>query len=69
MKTFAEIVEDVKQLSPAGKEELHDFLQKYLIEERRRGILKNAEASLHEYGHSKLQCFTDVAQMMDYLSN
>jgi hypothetical protein len=68
LKTFADIVEDVTQLSPE-KEELHDFLQKYLIEESRRETLENADLSLHEYGYSKLQCFTDVAQMMDYLSN
>ena len=32
--TFAEVVEEVKQLSPAEKEELQDLLRKYLIEER-----------------------------------
>ena len=33
-KTLAEVVEAVKQLSPAEKEELQERLRKYLIEER-----------------------------------
>lgn len=42
-QTFAEVVEEVKQLSLAEKEVLHDLLRKYLIEERRREILGTAK--------------------------
>jgi len=67
--TFAEIVEDVKQLTPAEKEELHELLRKYLIEERRREIKENAEAGLKEYRDGKLQTFSKVDELMDSLSH
>jgi hypothetical protein len=54
-QTFAEIVEDVKQLSPAEKEELQELLRKCLIEERRAEIRENADASIREYRDGKLQ--------------
>jgi phosphopantothenate synthetase len=66
-QTFAEIVEDVKQLSPAEKEELQELLRKYLIEERRAEILENAEASLHEYRDGKLRFFTNIDEMMGFV--
>jgi len=68
-QTFAEIVEDVKQLSPAEKEELQELLRKYLIEERRAEIRENAEACLKEYRDGKLEFFTNVDSMMDSLSH
>jgi hypothetical protein len=45
---FSRVVEDVKQLSTAEKEELQELLRSYLIEERRREIEQNYEASLDE---------------------
>ena len=68
-QTFAEIVEDVKQLSPAEKEELQELLRKYLIEERRREIRQNAEAGLKEYREGKLEFFSNLDDMMDSLSH
>ena len=38
---FSRIVEDVKQLSTAEKEELQELLRSYLIRERRREIEQN----------------------------
>jgi hypothetical protein len=67
--TFAEIVEDVKQLSPAEKEALHELLNKFLIEERRHEIRQNAEAGLKEYRDGKLQSFSNVDELMDSLAN
>ena len=40
---FAEVVEDVRQLSFDEKIELKDLLELYLIEERRQEILENGE--------------------------
>lgn len=57
MKTFAEIVEDVKQLSPAKQKALHDLIGQSLIEVRRSEIRKNAEASLDECRDGKLCLF------------
>ena len=68
-QTFAEIVEDVKQLSPGEKEELQDLLKKYLIEERRREIREDAEAGLKEYQDGKLRSFSSVDELMDSLSH
>lgn len=68
-QTFADIVEDVKQLSPEEKEELQELLKKYLIEERRHEILQNAEAGLKEYQDGKLQSFSNVDELMDSLSH
>ena len=68
-QTFAEIVEDVKQLSPAKKKELQELLRKYLIEERRAEIRENAEVGLKEYRDGKLKFFSNVDEMMDSLSH
>jgi hypothetical protein len=67
--TFAEIVEDVKQLTPGEKEELHELLRKYLIEERRREIRENAETGLKEYRDGKLQTFSNADELMDSLAH
>ena len=45
-RNFAEVVEEVKQLSVAEKEVLQKLLRKYLIEERRREIRDNAELQI-----------------------
>ena len=68
-QNFAEVVEDVKQLSVAEKEELQELLRKYLIEERRTEIRENAEAGLKEYREGKLEVFSNVDDMMDSLSH
>ena len=67
-QTFAEIVEGVQQLSLAEKEDLQELLRKYLIEERRREIQENAEASLKEYREGKLEFFSKIDDMMDFVS-
>ena len=67
--TFADIVEDVKQLSPAGKEELQELLRKYLIEERRREIRENADAGLKEHENGNLESFSNVDDLMTSLSH
>ena len=67
--TFAEIVEDVKQLSSAEQEALHDLIRKFLIEARRSEIRENAEASLEEYRDGKLESFSNVDDAMNYLIN
>ena len=68
-QTFAEIVEDVKQLSAAEKEELHELLKKYLTEERRLEIRENAEAGLEELRRGELKSLSSVDDLMDSLSH
>jgi hypothetical protein len=67
--TFAEIVEDVKQLSPAEQEALHELIRKFLIEARRSEIRENADASLEEYRDGKLESFSSVDELMNSLSH
>ena len=66
--TFAEIVEDVKQLSPAEKEELQALLKKYLIEERRREMVENGEASLQELREGSVTFTSDLEELKEQLS-
>jgi uncharacterized protein YbgA (DUF1722 family) len=68
-QTFAEVVEGVKQLSPAEKQELQELLRQYVIEERRREILENCEASLEEYREGKLTFTTDIEILKEQLSH
>jgi phosphopantothenate synthetase len=68
-QNFAQVVEEVKQLSPAEKEELHELLKKYLIEERRHEILENYQASLEEMQNGKLTSFSDLDKLRDSLSD
>ena len=41
-QTFAEVVEGVKQLSPAEKEALRELLNKFLIEDVRNGVRRHS---------------------------
>ena len=68
-QTFAQVVEDVKQLSPAEKQELQELLRKYVIEERRREILENGEAALEEYSEGKLTFSSDIETLKEQLSH
>ena len=68
-QTFAEVVEDVKQLTSSEKEELQELLRQYLIEERRREILTNAQTGREEIGRGELKSFSNVDDLMDSLSH
>ena len=68
-QTFAQVVEEVKQLSPAEKQELQELLRNYMIEERRREILENGEAGLEEMRNGELTSFSDADSLLDSLSH
>jgi hypothetical protein len=68
-QTFAQVVERVKQLSLAEKQELQELLRKYLIEERRLEILQNGEAGIEEWRDGKLTSFADIDKLLDSLSD
>ena len=68
-QTFAEVVEEVRQLSPAEKEELQEIIKKSLVDERRREILENAEAGMEEMRRGELKSFSNVDDLMDSLSH
>ena len=52
-QTFAEVVDEVKQLSLAEKEALQELLRKDAIEGRRRGIFENCQTGLKEMKNGK----------------
>jgi hypothetical protein len=66
-RKFADVVEEVQQLSLEEKEELQELLHNYLIEERRREIRKNAEAAMKEYREGELRFLTDIDEMMTFV--
>ena len=68
-QTFAQVVERVKQLSFAEKQELQELLKKYLIEERRREILENYKAGMEEMRTGELTSFSDADTLLGSLSH
>jgi phosphopantothenate synthetase len=68
-QNLAEVVEEVKQLSPAEKEELQELLRKYVIEERREEIVDNYHASLEEFDKGKLSFSSDIESLREQLSH
>ena len=68
-QTFADIVEDVRQLSPAEREELQEIIKRSLIEERRREILQNCEAGLQELREGKLTFTSDLEELQKQLAD
>ena len=68
-QTFAQVVEEVKQLSPAEKQELQELLRNYMIEERRREILANGEDALKEYREGKLTFSSDIETFKEQLAH
>lgn len=68
-QSFAEVVEEVKQLSSAEKVELHELLKKYLIEERRDEILENYETGVEEMRNGELASFVNPDELLDSLSH
>ena len=68
-QTFAEVVEDVRLLSSEEKQELQEILKQCLIEERRREIQENGEASLEEFREGKLTFSSDIETLRKQLSH
>jgi len=68
-QTFAEVVEDVKLLSSEEKQELQEILRQCLIEERRREIQENGEASLKDFREGKLTFSSDIESLKEQLSH
>ena len=69
MNTFAELVNEIQQLSMEELEELHSLTEKYLIELRREQFLKDHEASLKEYREGKLIFTNDIKKLREQLDN
>ncbi len=61
--TFANLVEEIKKLSPEEKEELLDLLHKLLIDARRDEIHDNYQDSLKEVKEGKLKYSSKVSDL------
>ncbi len=61
--SFVEVVEDVKQLSIAEKQELKKLIDSYLIEERREEIYQNYQTSKQNPDENKLQFSSDIDEL------
>ncbi len=68
-QNFAQVVEAVKELSLAEKEELQELLRKYAIEERRQELMEDLEASLQEWREGKLTFSSDIDTLKQDLSH
>ncbi len=68
-QTFAQVVEEVKQLSLREKGVLRDLLKRYIIEETRREIRESCEAGMKEFPEGKLTSFSDIDKLMVSLSH
>ena len=68
-QSFAQVVEAVKELSLAEKEELQELLRKYAIEERRQELLEDLEASLQEWREGKITFSSDIDTLKQDLSH
>ncbi len=65
---FAEVVEDVKQLSFDEKSELKHLLDLYLIEERRQEIFENGEQSKRKLQNGELKFSSNTEDLMELLN-
>ena len=66
---FAEIVEEVKTLSIQEKQELHQLIEKYLIEARRDEIYDGYALSVIELDQGKLGFSSDTDELRGMLFN
>ena len=64
---FASVVEEVKKMSSENKEELKFLLEKYLIEEQRKEILKNYNDSFVEFKDGKLNFSRDINKLKEMI--
>jgi len=67
--SFAEVVEEVKNLSAEEKLELQILIEKYLAEEKRQEIYENHQASLNELNGGKLVFSSDVNMLKGMLND
>ncbi|MFN2455415.1 MAG: hypothetical protein ABR577_14460 [Pyrinomonadaceae bacterium] len=67
--SFAEVVEEVKNLSTEEKRELQILIEKYLVEEKREEIYENYQAGLNELKEGELAFSSDVNALKGMLND
>jgi len=66
---FAEIVEEVKTLSIQEKQDLHQLIERYLIEARRDEIYDAYTLSMSELNQGRLKFSNDTDELKGMLLN
>ena len=66
---FADIVEEVKALSIQEQQELHQLIERYLIEARREEIYDGYVRSLIELDQGNLEFSSDTQELRGMLFN
>ena len=66
--TFAEVVDEVRELPIEGKRELMRLLEQELIDARREEILRNGEEAKKAYKNGDLKPYTDVDELITDLN-
>jgi hypothetical protein len=69
MKTFASIIEEVKQLSFDEKKELLHITKQYLVEEARNKIYQEHKDSLDELKEDKLHFSGSIDDLKENLKD
>ena len=64
MKKFADIVEQVKDLSFEEKESLHEILDHILADDRRKEILQHHKESMEELKSGKLKFYSSPEALL-----
>ena len=67
--SFAEILEEIKSLSIPEKQELHELIEKYLIEERREEIYQSYMRSQAELMDNQVEFTSDTDRLKELLLN
>jgi hypothetical protein len=67
--SFAEVVEEIKNLSLEEKLELRALIEKYLAEERRQEIFDNYQSSLDELKEGESVFSSDVDTLKGMLND
>lgn len=65
--TFSEVVEAIKILSLAEKEEIQSLLEQFLREEQREEIYRNYLVAKQNEKEGKLRFSSDIDQLMQFL--
>ena len=61
MKSFSNLLEEIKSLSISEKIEMRNLLDKYLVEERREEIYNNYIQSMDEFREGKMTVYLDIS--------
>jgi len=62
--TFAEVVDEMRELSIEGKRELMHLLEQELLEARRQEIRRNGEEARKAQENGELRSYSDVDELM-----